>query len=183
MIASSVPLGTVVEEARRREKDGETARRRVLVPRKFRKFDKDDNGPIADDPSPISHHPSPDALPPHHPRSSNGVTRVSRTSLARVKTASQPATESTQAPPERSTAAATAPTSSGPVTAPTSPMSRQIPRNSPVAPGGARSAPSVIIRPEPSPLPNPISMATSSRVRKSRVNGINPIPRAISAKL
>src|SRR5690606_34516331 len=66
----------------------------------------------------------------------------------------------TQMPAASEPIAAPADTTSGPAALPESASSRHTPRNWARSPGGAVSAPSVMITPEPMPLPNPSSIAT-----------------------
>jgi hypothetical protein len=62
-------------------------------------------------------------------------------------------------------------------------MKRQRLRNVLVKPVGAKSAPSVIIVPEPRPLPKPITMPAASNPWNPSVNGIIAMPTDISVKL
>ena len=55
------------------------------------------------------------------------------------------------------TASTRAPTTKGPPAFPTSPISRQTPRNSPRFAGGVKSAPSTCTIPAPKPLPMPVN--------------------------
>ena len=62
------------------------------------------------------------------------------------------------------TRSATPPTAMGAPVWPASPMRRQTPKNSPMESLGARSAPNVIMVPEPRPLPKPMSMVAARKV-------------------
>ena len=78
--------------------------------------------------------------------------------------AAKPTTPLTTMPATRPAAAVTPDRMSGPTPCPVSDSSRHSPRNVGRPISGETSADSVITMPDPIPLPNPISIATSVRV-------------------
>jgi len=78
----------------------------------------------------------------------------------------------TAMPPASDAVATSADSSAGPQEPPRSDRKRHTARKYGRPWRGAKSAPSVMIRPEPMPLPKPIAVAAISNVAKPPVNGI-----------